>query len=165
MRPISKPKWRTIEMHRSKRRLIHNNRGFTLLEALFSMSVFLLLSHILLIVLFWIHQMNITHFTNEETAWELFVYDIQQLFTNVQEVKLSSESSTLELSYTNSSEVKKINQSSDVLRLLINNHGNTPLLVGIQNVRFDWDGRFITISVIFINGIEKERRFFVQTNP
>ena len=151
-------------MHQSKRRIVQNSRGYTLIEALFSFIVFILLSQIMIVVLFWIQQMNTTYFTNEQIAWELFVNDMQQTLLNVKELKLSNDSKSIEVSYTNSIEVKKINRSGDVLRLLVNNQGNTPLLIGIQNAWFNWDGQYMTISVIFNNGIEKERRFFVKNS-
>ena len=151
-------------MYQSKWRLAQNNQGFTLLEALFSFTVFILLAHILLAVLFWIQQMNTTYFTNEEIAWELFVHDMQQTLLNVKEIKLSNDSKSMEVFHKDSNEVKKINRSGDVLRLIVNNQGNTPLLIGIQNAWFTWDGNYMTLSVIFNNGIEKERRFYVQNN-
>lgn len=151
-------------MHQSNRRLIESSQGYTLIEALFSITVFVLLSHIMLAVLIWIEQMNTTELSNNQVAWELFVNDIQQLVLNVREIKFSNDAKSMEIFYTNSSEVKKINRSGDVLRLIVNNQGNTPLLVGIQNAWFTWDDQYMTISVIFNNGIEKERRFFVQNS-
>ncbi|MCM3389930.1 ComGF family competence protein [Ureibacillus chungkukjangi] len=151
-------------MHQSNRRLIESSQGYTLIEALFSITVFVLLSQIMLAVLIWIEQMNTTELSNNQVAWELFVNDIQQLVLNVREIKLSNDTKSMEIFYTNSSEVKKINRSGDVLRLIVNNQGNTPLLVGIQNAWFTWDGQYMTILVIFNNGIEKERRFFVQNS-
>lgn len=150
-------------MHQSKWRIVQNSRGYTLLEALFSFTVFVLLSQIVLLVFFWIQQMNNTFSTNEQVAWELFVQEVQQSFTNVQELKVSNDSKTIEVFYSKPEDTKKINRSGDVLRLIINNEGNIPLLIGIKNVSFDRDGPFLTISVIFQNGVEKERRFFVQT--
>ncbi|PYF03488.1 competence type IV pilus minor pilin ComGF [Ureibacillus chungkukjangi] len=151
-------------MHQSNRRLIESSQGYTLIEALFSITVFVLLSQIMLAVLIWIEQMNTTELSNNQVAWELFVNDLQQLVLNVREIKLSNDTKSMEIFYTNSSGVKKINRSGDVLRLIVNNQGNTPLLVGIQNAWFTWDGQYMTISVIFNNGIEKERRFFVQNS-
>ncbi|MDN4493317.1 competence type IV pilus minor pilin ComGF [Ureibacillus aquaedulcis] len=151
-------------MHQSKWRIIHNSQGYTLLEALFSLVVFVLLSQILLLVMFWIKQMDTTFFTEEHLQWELFVQDFQDSFSNVKEVRVSNQSNTLEVFYMKPDESIKIDRSGDVLRLTINHEGNIPWLIGIESALFSWDGQFIKISVIFQNGIEKERRFFVQTN-
>lgn len=150
-------------MYQSKWRVVQSNHGYTLLESLFSFVVFVLLSQILLMVIFWIKQMDTTFFTKEHVQWELFVQDVQPFFLNVEEVKLSNQSQTLEVFYKNPYETIKLNRSGDVLRQLINNQGNIPLLIGVDHTMFDWDGKFITISVKFQNGMEKERRFFVQT--
>ena len=151
-------------MYQSKWRLVQNSRGYTLLEALFSLSVFVLLSQIVMVVMIWIQQMNTSFFTNEQVSWELFAQDIQSSFWNVKDIKLSSDSKTIELSYTNTTEIRKLNRSGDVLRQLVDNQGNIPLLIGIKSVEFEWEGQFLTISAEFQNGLEKERRFFVQTN-
>lgn len=150
-------------MHQRKRIMVHNSQGYTLLEALFSFTVFVLLSQILLLVIFWIQQMNNSFNTAEEVAWEIFVQDIQQSFRNVVELKVSNDAKTMEVFYADPKEDKKINRSGDVLRLIVNNQGNIPLLIGIKGVSFRRDGQFIIISVIFQTGMEKERRFFVQT--
>lgn len=151
-------------MYQSKRRIVQNSQGYTLLEALFSFLVFVLLSHILILFIFWMKQMDTIFLTKEHAQWELFVQDVQQFVSNVEEVKLSNQSQTLEIFYKNPYETIKIKRSGDVLHQLINNQGNIPLLIGVENTLFDWDGQFITISVEFQNGIERERRFFVQTN-
>lgn len=151
-------------MYQPKWRIVQSNQGYTLLESLFSFVVFVLLSQILVMVIFWIKQMDTTFFTNEHVQWELFVQDVQPFFSNVEEVKLSNQSQALELFYKNPDETIKLNRSGDVLRQLIDNQGNIPLLIGVDHTRFDWDGNFITISVKFQNGMEKERKFFVQTN-
>lgn len=152
-------------MYQFKWRIVQNGQGYTLLEALFSFVVFVLLSQIFLLIIFWIKQMDTTFYTKEQAQWELFVHDVQQTFSDVKEVKLSNQLQTLEVFYEEPNETKKLNRSGDVLRLQINNQGNIPLLIGVESTLFDWDGEFITISVIFQNGIEKERRFFVQKNP
>ncbi len=151
-------------MHQPRDRIIRNDHGYTLLEALFSITVFILLSHIVVLVYFWIQQLNTTFAANEQVAWELFIQDMQQVFIEVKDLKVSTDSKSVEIFYTNPEGTKKINRSGDVLRLLINNQGNIPLLIGIENVAFGWDGQYINISVIFKNGLEKERRFFVQTS-
>jgi len=150
-------------MHQSRRVIVQNCQGYTLLEALFSFTVFVLLSQILILVFLWIQNMNTSFFSNEEAAWELFVQDIQYYFVNVEELKVSNDTKTMEVFYADPKATKKINRSGDALRLLINNQGNIPLLLGIKSVSFRKDGDFAIISVIFQNGIEKERRFFVQT--
>ena len=108
--------------------------------------------------------MNTTFSTNEQVAWELFVQDIQEAFNDVAELKVSKDSRSVEVFYANPVDTKKISRSGDVLRESIDNEGNIPLLIGIKSVLFTWDGQFMMISVIFQNGLEKERRFFVQTS-
>ncbi|HWK23998.1 MAG TPA: competence type IV pilus minor pilin ComGF [Ureibacillus sp.] len=150
-------------MYQSRRRIVRNSKGYTLIEALFSFTVFILLSHILVFVYSWIQHLNTSFFTNEQVAWELFVQDVQQTLINVEKISLTSDSRTIEVTYQNSEETRKINRSNDTLRLITSNQGNIPLLIGVKNVWFEWSDYILTITVEFQNGLEKERRFFVQT--
>jgi len=150
-------------MYQSRRRIVRNSKGYTLIEALFSFTVFILLSHILVFVYSWIQHLNTSFFTNEQVAWELFVQDVQQTLINVEKIFLTSDSRTIEVTYQNSEETRKINRSNDTLRLITSNQGNIPLLIGVKNVWFEWSDYILTITVEFQNGLEKERRFFVQT--
>ncbi|RHW38494.1 hypothetical protein D1B33_06340 [Lysinibacillus yapensis] len=147
-------------MHYSKRNKHLNGKGYTLLEALFNFVVFIMLSQIVLLVLAWIQQMNATFLTNEGAAWELFIQDMQQYFVEVENVSLSSDSTSIDIYYPIQT-IYTINQSGDVLRLK-KNDGNVPLLIGIKSVFFKWDNQFISIEATFQNGIKKERKFFVQ---
>ena len=149
-------------MYQSKGNCYINNKGYTLLEALFQFIVFTLLSHLFLFMMLWIHQMNDSLFVNEHVAWEMFVQDVQQYFINVDELSTSSVYKRVTIQSINASEKKQIEFYGDVIRLQTNDKGHVPLLIGVKNVDFKLHDHSLTISVLFHNGIEKERTFFVQ---
>lgn len=151
-------------MYRAKRRKLLNNKGFTLLEALFQFVVFILLVTILMMVVLWLNQMNQSLLTDENVTWELFVQDVQQLFSNVDKITVKEKYEQIEIAYVDSVDRKQIDRYGDVIRLQTNDKGYVPLLIGIQKVQFGLEGDFLTIYVEFRNGVVKERTFFVQKN-
>ncbi|MEK9198660.1 competence type IV pilus minor pilin ComGF [Ureibacillus sp. FSL E2-3493] len=151
-------------MYRAKRRNLLNNKGFTLLEALFQFVVFILLAAILMMVVSWLNQMNQSLLTDDDVTWELFVQDVQQLFSNVDEITVKEKSEQIEIAYVDSVDRKQIDRYGDVIRLKTNDKGYVPLLIGIQKVQFRLQGDFLTIYVEFQDSVVKERTFFVQKN-
>ncbi|MFL0505570.1 competence type IV pilus minor pilin ComGF [Ureibacillus sp. 179-F W5.1 NHS] len=151
-------------MYRAKRRNLLNNKGFTLLEALFQFVVFILLAAILMMVVSWLNQMNHSLLTDDDVTWELFVQDVQQLFSNVDEITVKEKSELIEIAYVDSVDRKQIDRYGDVIRLKTNDKGYVPLLIGIQKVQFRIQGDFLTIYVEFQDSVVKERTFFVQKN-
>ncbi|MBD8026082.1 ComGF family competence protein [Ureibacillus sp. Re31] len=150
-------------MYRTTKRIFLSNKGFTLLEALFQFIVFMLLANIFIMFVLWLNQMNKTLMTNENVAWELFVQDVQQLFTNIREITVKDEYGQVEIAYVDSLERKQINRTGDVIRLQTNDKGYVPLLIGIRKVQFHLQDEFLTIIVEFQDGEVRERTFFVQT--
>ena len=60
-----------------------NEKGYTLLEALFQVVVFVILSHVFILIMLWYSEMKSTVFAVEQTKWELFVYDVNTYFVDV----------------------------------------------------------------------------------
>lgn len=149
-------------MHQSKWGVLLNSQGYTLIEALFQFIVFILLSNIIIMIVFWMHQMNSTFFTNEHVSWELFVQDVQEYFVNVDSVKITNNFERMEIYEKNSLDSKQIDRLGDVIRLRKNNQGYVPLLIGVKSAQFTIEDGFLTISVEFLNGLKKERTIFVE---
>lgn len=147
-------------MYQQKRRPLLNNRGFTFVEALFQVVVFLLFSQFIYYIFIWNNQLNDIN-TIEEANWELFIYDFEQYFNNVLEISVNTNEIKLLTEGDERSIV--INKINDALRMQRSDKGNVPLLIGIKDVTFHYDGNVLSVSVEFLNGLKKERHIFVQT--
>lgn len=146
-------------MYQVRWRTILNSNGYTLLEALFQIFVFLLFSQFITFFFIWINQLNSTLFTNENSAWELFVYDFQNYLSDIEEITVSANE--VELRMVNSSEQIQINKHNEVIRKQVNHQGHVPLLIGVRYTHFSLVNNELTITVEFLNGLKKERTFFV----
>jgi len=147
-------------MFQSRRRPIKN--GYTLLEALYHLVVFILFSQLIVLILVWIQKQNNTYLTDIHTTWELFVTDFQQYLEQIEEIKVTGNEDKIEITYIGDRDSIQISQLSDVIRKQVRNVGNVPMLIGIQRLKFEFQEPELKVMVKYPNGIVKERSFFVQ---
>ena len=121
-------------MYRPKWRTTLSSGGFTFVEALFQVVVFILFAQFIFYFFIWNGQFNETFISTEEANWELFIQDIERYFVNVIEISVEEH----EIVFRRANEEKKIviNTISDVLRMQKDDKGNVPLLIGISDVDF-----------------------------
>lgn len=60
-----------------------NEKGYTLLEALFQLVVFVLVMQLVVLIMLWYAEMKTTVISDEQSKWELFVYDLNSYFENI----------------------------------------------------------------------------------
>lgn len=149
-------------MYQSTRRSLKNSQGYTLMEALFQVAVFVLFSHYLILIYFLISQMNNSLLSNEHVAWEVFVQDVQKYFLNIEEITVSKRMDEVEIKQINSTDRRQLDRYGDIIRLQTNNKGYIAMIIGIKDAKFELNESFLTIKVEFQNGLKKERTFFVE---
>ncbi|HWL22894.1 MAG TPA: competence type IV pilus minor pilin ComGF [Ureibacillus sp.] len=147
-------------MFYGRRGLIKN--GYTLLDALYHLVVFILFSQLLIMVFIWIQKQNDTFLTDEQIKWELFVNDFQSYLENVKDIKVSGYDDKIEITYFNVKDSVQIGQLRDVIRKQVDFAGNVQMLIGIQNLKFELLDQMLSMTVKFPSGLVKERTFFVQ---
>ncbi|KGR78457.1 competence type IV pilus minor pilin ComGF [Ureibacillus manganicus] len=140
----------------------HLERGYTILEALYQLVVFLLFSQLIIIIFLWIQKQNDIYLTAEHTMWEIFINDFQNYLVNIKEIKVTGHQDKIELTYIDDSASIQIGQLTDVIRKQVRHLGNVPMLIGIQNLKFEIQGNDLKMIVRFPDGKVKERTFFVQ---
>lgn len=140
----------------------HIEGGFTLLDALYHLVVFILFSQLIIYIFIWIQKQNDIYLTDRHTTWELFVYDFQSYLVNVEEIKVTGYEDIVEITYKDGSNSIQIGQLKDVIRKQVDYVGNVPMLIGIQNLRFNLVGNDLKMTVKYPSGVIKERTFFVQ---
>lgn len=136
-----------------------NEKGYTLLEALFQLVVFVILSHIFILIMLWYAEMKSTVFAIEHTKWELFVNDVNKYFVDVMSFEVNDKN--LEMTFETPDGVYSMEYYQNIIRKKVNNLGHEPLLIGIKSGHFYYENEVLTIAVEFSNGIKKERTYYV----
>ncbi|MEK5232480.1 competence type IV pilus minor pilin ComGF [Lysinibacillus sp. FSL K6-0232] len=136
-----------------------NNKGYTLLEALFQLVVFVVASHLLILIMLWFAEMSSTMLTDEQSKWELFVYDFNQYLHNVSAFSIRNDQKRVTLQTTE--KVYHIDCYRNLIREQQVNGGHVPLLNGVDACQFRYTDNMLTVAVKFPSGIQKERTFYV----
>ncbi len=135
-----------------------NEKGYTLLEALFQLIVFVLVCHLFLLVILWAANMKTTMLTDEQSKWELFVFDMNMHLANASSITIRRDQRRITLQASN------ILHHFDCYRNMIReqvNGGHVPMLIGINKCQFDLNDNELTIAVEFPSGLKKERTYYV----
>lgn len=136
-----------------------NEKGYTLLEALFQVVVFVILSHVFIFIMLWYSEMKSTVFAVEQTKWELFVYDVNTYFVDVVSFEVSGNNSKITFEIPEG--LYSIEQYQNIIRKQVKNLGHEPVLIGVKTCKFYYKNEELTIFVEFLNGIKKERTYYV----
>lgn len=136
-----------------------NEKGYTLLEALFQLVVFVIFSHIFVLIMLWYTEMKSTVFALEQTKWELFVYDMNMYFVDVMSFEVDETNS--KITFETSDGLYSMERYQNIIRKQVKNLGHEPLLIGIKTGHFYYENEELTVVVEFPNGIKKERTYYV----
>ncbi|KOS68076.1 hypothetical protein AEA09_05580 [Lysinibacillus contaminans] len=136
-----------------------NEKGYTLLEALFQVVVFMIFSHIFVLIMLWVTEMKSTVMAIEQTKWELFVYDVNMYFVDVTSFEVNEVNSKITFQTPNG--LYSMERYQNIIRKKVDNLGHEPLLIGIKTCQFYYEDEELTIVVEFPNGIKKERTYYV----
>lgn len=136
-----------------------NEKGYTMLEALLQLVVFVIFSQILVLTILWFVNMKTNVLANEHTKWELFVYNMNMYFVDVTAFEVNKEGTKIIFQTPNG--LYSMERYQNIIRKQVSNTGHEPLLIGIKTCQFYYENEELTVVVEFPNGITKERTYFV----
>lgn len=149
-----------------RERRILNERGFTLLESLFQLTVFVLFSSITLLILLWVRDLRQIEMMKDEVNWELFVYDLHQYNMNSASGKvLSSSMPQLEILNDPEERLFVFDKSAEHLRKRSNKGGNEIMLPFVENWELAIIGNELNMKVVMKDGTKRERDLVLPLPP
>ncbi|WP_054768298.1 competence type IV pilus minor pilin ComGF [Lysinibacillus parviboronicapiens] len=135
-----------------------NEKGYTLLESLLQVVVFVLISHLFIVIMLWYAEMKTTILTDEQTKWELFVYDLNMYLVDVSSFTMRDDQKRITFQVSNS--LHHIDCYNNIIRNQVNG-GHVPLLIGLRSCQFQFKNNELTVAVEFSSGLQKERTYYV----
>jgi len=135
-----------------------NERGYTLLEALFQLVVFVFIAHLVVFIMLWFAEMKITVLSDEQSKWELFVYDLNMYVNDVSSFTIRKDQKRITFQAVDT--IHHIDCYSNMIRDQVNG-GHVPMLIGINKCEFKFEKDMLTVAVELPSGIKKERSFYV----
>lgn len=145
---------------------IYNERGFTLLESLFQLTVFTLFSAISLLLLLWVRDLQQLETMKDEVNWELFVYDLHQYNMNSASGRVLN-SNMLQLEILNDPEERLFvfDKSEEHLRKRSNKGGNEIMLSFVEKWELEIVENEVNMRVVMKNGTKRERDLVLPLPP
>jgi len=135
-----------------------NERGYTLLEALFQLVVFMLIAHLVVFIMLWFAEMKVTVLSDEQSKWELFVYDLNMYLEDISSFTIRKDQKRI--TFQAADTTHNIDCYSNIISDKVKG-GHVPLLIGINKCQFKYEKNMLTVTVELPSGIQKERTFYV----
>lgn len=135
-----------------------NERGYTLLEALLQLVVFVLIAHLVVFIMLWFAEMKTTVLSNEQSKWELFVYDLNMYLHDISSFTIRQDQKRI--TFQAADAIHQIDCYSNIIRDQVSG-GHVPMLIGINKCQFQYEKDMLTVAVELPSGIKKERTFYV----
>ncbi|MGN4124557.1 competence type IV pilus minor pilin ComGF [Lysinibacillus sphaericus] len=135
-----------------------NEKGYTLLESLFQVIVFVLISHLFIVIMLWYAQIKTTILTDEHSKWELFVYDLNMYLVDVSSFTIRDDQRRI--TFQASGTLHHIDCYNNMIRNQVNG-GHVPMLIGLNRCQFQYTNNELTVAVGFPSGLQKERTYYV----
>ncbi len=133
--------------------------GYTFVNAVLQMSIFLLFSQLFLLTVHYIYQTEerLTNVTDME--WAIFIQQVDSYLAKVDSIILQEEPAGIR--YTVNQEEYDIEYYPNMVRKQKNKLGHEPLLMNVENLVVSMSERSLTFQVRFKNGSEKEHTIYV----
>jgi len=137
-----------------------NERGYTFIEALLQLVVVGIFASSIIFCMHYLYNFTYSAYAKEETEWELFVQDFESYLYDVVDVKsgINHTSIYVEKRYG----VIIFGNNRDLIRKQIDGLGHEPVLMRVANAYYYVEGNIVTINVTFLNGLQKERSWYVE---
>ncbi len=140
-----------------------NEQGYTFLESIFQLIIMAIIIHLFLLFFYWKGPIEQYYTDYSSTEWELFSADLQYLLSDVSEIRLANGGRTIRLK-NNRGQID-IEQSGTVIRKRVDTTGHIPLVTGVKEATYRFDGMTITAYVTMLNDSVKVRGFAVGIYP
>ena len=138
---------------------ILDQSGYTLLEGILHLAVFMLFAQVLAGTMWWVTntEANITDTT--ETEWALFIQYVDSYLTEVESIIVHENSRGVTIE---KSEMEiKLESYQNAIRKQKNMDGHEYMLVNVESHLVEMIGDSLRMKVVFLNGVEKEHNFYV----
>ena len=141
---------------------INDNRGFTLIESIFQLVIFVAFIHLVILFIFWKEPIEQQYVNMSDTAWEMFVVDLQVSIVDVEEFNVHEDSRGIQF-LTGRGRID-IEYRNGVIRKRIDGLGHIPFLTEVHTSQFSFDGMRLSVDITMLDGTRRERVFAVGHN-
>lgn len=138
---------------------IRDQSGYTLLEGILHLAVFMLFTQVLVGTMWWLISTEANVTDTIELKWALFIQYLDSYLTEIDSIRVQENSKGITI------KKDKINYKVDLYDNLIrkqkNLDGHEQMLLHVESLSVDMEGNSLRVHINFLNGIGKEHIFNV----
>ena len=134
-------------------------KGYTFIESLFQLIVFVAFSHLFILFFLWKAPIEQQYTNMSDGAWELFAVDFQASIVDVNEFNVHLGGRGIRF-VTDRGRID-IEQRNTVIRKAIDGQGHIPFLTNVHSVYFTLNDPVVSVTVTMLDGTRKERDFAI----
>lgn len=138
---------------------IRDQSGYTLLEGILHLAVFMLFAQVLVGTMWWLTKTEANVTDTTETEWALFIQYVDSFLTEVDSIEVyeNSRGITIRKGQTN----YKVELYKNLIRKIKNLVGHEQMLFNIESLFVEMEGNSLLMKMNFLNGVEKVHVFYV----
>lgn len=138
---------------------IRDQSGYTLLEGILHLAVFMLFAQVLVGVMWWLTNTEASVTDTTEIEWALFIQYVDSYLIEVDSIKVheNSKGFTIRKGITN----YKVESYKNLIRKQKNWDGHEQMLLNVDSLFVEMEGSLLRMTVNFLNGVDKEHVFYV----
>ena len=130
-------------------------KGYTFIESLFQLIVFVTFAHLFIVFFLWKAPIEQQYTNMSDGAWELFAVDFQASIVDVNEFNVHQGGRGIQF-VTDRGRID-IEQRNNVIRKAIDGQGHIPFLTNVHAVYFTLNDPIVSVTVTMLDGARKER--------
>ena len=146
-------------MYATHKMKIRDQSGYTLLEGILHLAVFMLFAQVLAGTMWWLTKTEANVTDTTETEWALFIQYVDSFLTEVDFIVVYENSRGITIGKDQIS--YRVESYKNLIRKIKNLVGHEQMLFNIESLFVEMEGNSLRMKVDFLNGIEKEHVFYV----
>lgn len=138
---------------------IRDQSGYTLLEGVLHLAVFMLFAQVLAGTMWWLSKTESTVTDATEIEWSLFIQYVDFYISDVESIRINNNSSGITVRKNKANYKVEIYQN--LIRKQKDLEGHEQMLLNVKSLNIDMEGNLLRMKVNFLNELEKEHVFYV----
>lgn len=140
-------------------RIILTTKGYTLIEAIFQLSILLMISQLILFYTVWFNQLEKHFFNSKIIDWEMFSLDMESIVSDVTHIE--EQMNHTGIRFLKDGSEYDIECYPSLIRKQKNRLGHEPMLTEVKSCKIQVLQDQVMIYVEFENGRKEERTYEV----
>ena len=138
---------------------IRNQSGYTLLESILHLAVFMVFAQVLGGTMWWLTKTEETITDTTEIEWALFIQYVESYLNDLESITVNASNSGIV--FKKNSINYKIEFYHNLIRKQKNGEGHEQMLFNVKSLFVKKDEDALRFKVKFLNSVEKEHIFYV----